>query len=68
MGLAAVPGEGDGDVRDAARRRLTTDVRGFAAAVPAEVLALMTDAGPPAWAAYLAELRIAAGVDRDGPP
>ncbi|MDA0637224.1 hypothetical protein OUY22_27800 [Nonomuraea sp. MCN248] len=38
----------------------------FAAAVPAEVLTPMTQAGPPAWAAYLAELRTAAGTGQDG--
>lgn len=37
----------------------------FAAAVPAEVLDAMAHAGPPAWAARLAELRTAAGTGRD---
>jgi hypothetical protein len=68
MGLAAVPPERVpvmfGMLLDGVSAEMYAV---FAAAVPAEVLTSMAQAGPPAWAACLAELRTAAGTaDRDG--
>ncbi|NBE98591.1 FAD-binding protein [Nonomuraea sp. KC401] len=63
MGLAEVPPERVpvmfGMLLDGVSQEMY-DV--FAAAVPAEVLTAMAQAGPPAWAGYLAELRTAAGT------
>jgi hypothetical protein len=66
MGLAAVPPERVpvmfGMLLDGVSQEMYAV---FAAAVPAEVLTAMAQAGPPAWAADLAELRTAAGAGQD---
>ncbi|MFV2214414.1 FAD-binding protein [Actinomadura sp. LOL_016] len=69
MGLAAIPPERVpvmfGMLLDGVSQEM---YEVFAAAVPAEVLTAMAQAGPPAWSAYLAELRTAAGTDQDDRP
>ncbi|MEV5825038.1 FAD-binding protein [Spirillospora sp. NPDC052242] len=66
MGLAAVPPERVpvmfGMLLDGVSAEMYAV---FAAAVPAEVLDAMAQAGPPAWAAVLADLRAAAGTGQD---
>ncbi|OLT30526.1 hypothetical protein BJF79_38790 [Actinomadura sp. CNU-125] len=63
MGLAAVPPEQVPLMFGMLLDGVTAEMYAvFAAAVPAEVLEAMAQAGPPMWAARLAELRAAAGT------